>query len=85
VRGATPAEIEREFDGSGYGKFKQTVADAVVEYLAPVRERYHELRDDEGELERVFESGAEKAEAIASETLADVREVMGVGPVRVRR
>jgi tryptophanyl-tRNA synthetase len=85
VRGVTPEEVEREFDGSGYGKFKQAVADAVVEYLAPVRERYNELRDDEAELERVFEAGAEKAEAIASETLADVREVMGVGPVRVRR
>jgi tryptophanyl-tRNA synthetase len=85
VRGISPEEVEREFEGSRYGDFKQAVADAVVDYLTPVRERYHELRDDEGELERIFETGAEKAEAIASETLLDVREVMGVGPVRVRR
>jgi tryptophanyl-tRNA synthetase len=85
VRGMAPDEIEQEFDGSGYGNFKQAVADAVIEYLAPVRERYQELRPDEGELEAIFAAGAEKAASIAAETLADVREVMGVGPVRVRR
>jgi tryptophanyl-tRNA synthetase len=85
VRGIGPEEVEREFDGSGYGKFKQAVADAVIEYLAPVRERYAGLRDDEARLEGILAGGAEKARAIATETLADVREVMGVGPVRVRR
>jgi tryptophanyl-tRNA synthetase len=79
VRGADPTELEREFDGSGYGDFKQTAAEAVVEYLTPVRERYAELRPDESGLERILASGAEKAHAIASETLADVRERMGVG------
>ena len=75
-------EIEREFEGSGYGDFKTAVADAVVDWLAPVRERYHELRGDEAGLERTLEVGADKARAIAADTLADVREVMGVGPVR---
>ena len=80
VRGVAPEEIEREFDGSGYGDFKAAVADAVVDYLAPVRERYGEIRGDEGGLERALAAGAEKARAIASETLRDVREAMGVGP-----
>ena len=61
------------------------MADAVVEYLAPVRERYQELRGDEAELERTLAVGAEKARAIASQTLVDVREAMGVGPVRAGR
>jgi tryptophanyl-tRNA synthetase len=61
------------------------VADAVVEYLAPVRQRYHELRSDEGALEQILATGAEKARAIASDTLVDVREAMGVGPVRARQ
>jgi tryptophanyl-tRNA synthetase len=82
VRGTAPDEIEREFDGSGYGAFKQAVADAVVGYLAPVRERYEELRADEQALERILADGAEKARAIASGTLEDVRRAMGVGPVR---
>jgi tryptophanyl-tRNA synthetase len=82
VRGTQPEEIEREFDGSGYGAFKQAVADAVVEYLAPVRERYGELRGDEPTLERILAAGAEKARATAAGTLDDVRQAMGVGPVR---
>jgi tryptophanyl-tRNA synthetase len=82
VRGTAPEEVEREFDGSGYGAFKAAVADAVVEYLAPVRERYEELRADERALEQTLAEGAEKARAIASGTLADVRQAMGVGPVR---
>jgi tryptophanyl-tRNA synthetase len=81
VQGIAPEQIERDFDGSGYGAFKQAVADAVVAYLAPVRERYQVLRDDEPQLERTLAMGAEKARAIASDTLIDVRRAMGVGPV----
>ena len=80
ARGATEDEIEREFEGSGYGDFKGAVAEAVVEYLAPVRERYEELRPDEAALESALGAGAEKARAIASETLAEVRSAIGVGP-----
>ncbi|MGH2993554.1 MAG: tryptophan--tRNA ligase [Solirubrobacterales bacterium] len=79
VRGVTPEEVEREFDGSGYGDFKGAVADEVVAYLAPVRERYGELRADEAALEQALAAGAEKARAIAAHTLADVRRRMGVG------
>jgi tryptophanyl-tRNA synthetase len=80
VRGVDPAEIEREFSGSGYGDFKKAVADAVVEYLAPVRERYAELRADEAEIDRILAAGAQKAHALASPTLAEVRAAMGFGP-----
>ena len=83
VRGTAPEEVEREFDGSGYGDFKSAVADAVVEYLTPVRDRYAELRPDTDALERTLAAGADKARAIASGTLADVREAMGVGPADV--
>ena len=77
--GVAQAEIEREFDGAGYGDFKEAVAEAVVELLAPVRERYAELRPDQAALEATLAAGAEKARAIASPTLADVRERMGFG------
>jgi tryptophanyl-tRNA synthetase len=82
ARGSNQAEIESEFEGAGYGDFKKAVADAVVEYLAPVREGYAELRPDEAELERVFAAGAEKARALAAPVLADVRERMGFGPAQ---
>jgi tryptophanyl-tRNA synthetase len=80
ARGSSEDEVEREFDGSGYGDFKGAVADAVVDFLTPVRERYTELRSDEAALEAALDAGAEKARAIASETLADVRSAIGIGP-----
>jgi tryptophanyl-tRNA synthetase len=82
VRGVEPAAVESEFAQSRYGEFKAAVAQAVVEYLAPVRERYEELRADEPALEAVLRDGAERAHSIASGTLADVRERMGVGAPR---
>jgi tryptophanyl-tRNA synthetase len=80
VRSADPAEVERQFAGSGYGDFKRAVADAVVETLAPVRDRYNELRPDQAELERILEAGAEKAREIARPVVAEVRGAMGYGP-----
>jgi tryptophanyl-tRNA synthetase len=82
ARGIEPEQVEREFAASGYGDFKVAVADAVVDWLAPVRERYEELRADDDRLEGILEAGADKARAIASGTLAEVRDAMGVGPVR---
>ena len=79
VRGVAPEDVEREFDGEGYGAFKGAVAEAVVQYLAPVRERYAELRPDEEALERILGEGAERARAIASVTMTEVRDAMGVG------
>jgi tryptophanyl-tRNA synthetase len=81
ARGATAEAIEAEMESArGYGDLKAATADAVVAMLAPVRERYEALRADETELERILAVGAEKARAIAAQTLADVRRVMGFGP-----
>jgi tryptophanyl-tRNA synthetase len=82
VRGTSMDEVESEFGGSGYGAFKTAVAEAVTDYLAPVRERYTAIRPDEAQLEGILTDGADKARAIAAETLRDVRAAMGVGPVR---
>jgi tryptophanyl-tRNA synthetase len=82
ARGIEPAEVEREFKGKGYGDFKQAVAEATVELLAPVRERYVELRPDEAALEATLAAGAERARAIAAPTVAEVRDRMGIGPPR---
>ncbi len=79
ARGVDPAEIEKQFEGQGYGAFKEAVGEAVVELLAPVRERYAELRGEDQALEATLEEGAERARAIASGTLAEVRRAMGVG------
>jgi tryptophanyl-tRNA synthetase len=83
VRGTSFEAIEQEFAGARYGDFKVAVGEAVVEHLAPVRERYTALRADEAVLEEILAGGADRARAMAVETLADVRERMGVGPASV--
>jgi tryptophanyl-tRNA synthetase len=80
VRGVEPEVVEAEFDGAGYGAFKGAVAEALVQYLEPTRERYQELRGNQDELERVLVEGAGRAREIAAGTLAEVRAAMGVGP-----
>ena len=83
ARGVTPAAVEEDMRSArGYGDLKGAVAEAVVDMLAPVRERYAEIRPDEERLEAILAEGADKARAIASDTLADVREAMGVGAPR---
>jgi tryptophanyl-tRNA synthetase len=81
ARGTTPEAVEDEMRSArGYGDLKTATAQAVVDMLTPVRERYAELRADEERLEALLAEGAEKAHALSRETLADVRAAMGVGP-----
>ena len=80
VTGRTPDQVEADHADSRYGDFKQAVADAVLEKILPIQERYAELRPDEAALEEAFAVGAAKASEIARTTLADVRAAMGVGP-----
>ncbi len=72
-----PDEIESAYDGSGYGDFKADVGDVVAEHLTPVRERYLELRADEGELRRLLVLGADRARGAAAPTLEAMYERMG--------
>ena len=80
--GEEPEAIEIRYDGAGYGKFKEEVAEAVVELLDPVRLRYGELRGDPGELAAILARGAEKAHVIAAATLARAHEAVGFVPPR---
>ena len=71
------ADIEARYDGQGYGPFKDGVAEAVVELLAPIQERYRELRADDAEVRRLLSDGADKAAAEAAPTLSRMYDVMG--------
>jgi tryptophanyl-tRNA synthetase len=70
-------DIEAHYDGHGYGQFKQEVAEAVVELLAPIQRRYEELRADPVELQRMLAVGAEKAREASAPTLDAMVERMG--------
>jgi tryptophanyl-tRNA synthetase len=82
VRGQVPDAVEAELKDARYGELKSAVAAAVIDYLEPVRGRYADLRKDERKLDAILADGAERARKIAGETLADVRECMGVGALR---
>ena len=75
--GDTADAIEGRYDGAGYGQFKGDVAEAVIELLRPIRERYEELRADPGELERLLARGAEQARAITGPVLERMYDRMG--------
>jgi tryptophanyl-tRNA synthetase len=75
--GDTIPAIESRYDGQGYGQFKQDVAEAVVELLTPIQQRYEELRADEPQLKAMLARGAEKARAASAPTLERMYERMG--------
>jgi tryptophanyl-tRNA synthetase len=69
--------IENEFDGLGYGVFKERVGEAVVELLRPIREETMRILADKTYLENVYKEGAKKASFVASKTLRKVYKKVG--------
>jgi tryptophanyl-tRNA synthetase len=74
--GRTPEEVEAHFAGKGYAQLKHDLAEATVEFLRPFQERVRDIGDEE--LRRILAGGAEKARAIASETMRRVKERVGL-------
>jgi tryptophanyl-tRNA synthetase len=70
-------DIEKEFDGKGYGDFKLAVGETVADSLAPLRENFDALMKDKAYLESVMRSGAETASRIAAKTIAKVHKKLG--------
>ena len=70
-------EIERDFEGKGYGAFKPAVGEAVVEMLRPVREEAERLMKDKAYLESIYRAGAERAARTANRTLGKVYKKLG--------
>src|SRR4051795_674454 len=75
--GRSIEDVERDYEGRGYGDLKGDVGEAVVELFAPMQARYDELRADEGELRRLLRVGADKARETSAPTLRQVYERMG--------
>ena len=77
ITGQTFEQIEAEFAGCGYGKFKPAVGEAVVECLRPIREEATRILTDKAYLESVYKAGAEKASYVANKTLRKVYKKLG--------
>ncbi|WP_188455322.1 tryptophan--tRNA ligase [Virgibacillus oceani] len=82
--GETIETIEARYEGKGYGEFKQGVANAVIDVLAPIQERYNELIESET-LDHILDNGAEKAALTANKTLAKAKKAMGLGRVKRKK
>ncbi|MCY0876295.1 MAG: tryptophan--tRNA ligase [Firmicutes bacterium] len=79
--GESVADVEARYEGKGYGDFKKELAEAVVAHLEPIQARFREVRAS-GEVQRVLQEGAQRAQGVAAQTLAQVKERMGLGVYR---
>lgn len=77
MTGKNDAEIEKEFDGKGYGDFKLAVAQSVIDTFAPLQQEYNLILADKAELERILADGAEKAQHLANKMLSKVYKKVG--------
>ena len=78
ITGKSEAESEADFaDARGYGDLKSRVAEVVIEELAPIKQRYHDLMDDVGELERMLAVGAEQAAEVSSAKVDEIKKRIG--------
>lgn len=73
-------EVVKKYEGLGYGAFKEGVATALIEHLTPIQERFNELIQTD-ELDKILDEGAEKANAIANETVKRMEIAMGIGRI----
>lgn len=82
LSGTDAQSVLNEFAGKGFGNFKPALADVVVNAMAPISTKMHELLDDKAELDRILAKGRERASAIADKTVADVKEILGFVPAK---
>jgi tryptophanyl-tRNA synthetase len=75
------AELEAQYEGKGYGAFKGDLAQVVIEALAPIQAKYHELMES-SELDAILDQGAEKARTVANKMLKKMENAMGLGRKR---
>jgi tryptophanyl-tRNA synthetase len=77
LSGRSIPELVSDYDGRGYGDLKKDLAEVVVEFVRPIRERTHSYLDDPGQLDKLLAVGAEKARSVASVTLREVYDRTG--------
>lgn len=82
ITGKTMEEIEKDYEGEGYAKFKSDVAEAIIGELEPIQKRVKQLLEDKKQLEEIYTKGAEKANYIANKTLRKMKKKIGFIPFK---
>ena len=77
LSGRTEADILSEFGGQGFGVFKPALADLTISVISPISEKMNALLKDETEIDQILADGAERARAISTPILAEVKDIMG--------
>ncbi len=83
LTGQSMDDISAAYDGQGYGRFKDAVADAVIATLEPIQNEYDRISADKAYLQQVMDSGRERAGAIAHRTMLKVRKKLGIAPWKI--
>ena len=78
ITGKTMEDIEKEFQNRGYGDFKITVANSVIERLKPIQDKYKQILEDKEYLEKIYTKGSENAIKLAAKTIQDVKNKIGI-------
>ena len=79
LTGEKKQDIEKKFEGKGYGDFKKALAEVVVEALKPLQQRYKDFTADPARIDTILKAGAAKARPIAEKTLKEVQKKIGLG------
>ncbi|MEJ8650145.1 tryptophan--tRNA ligase [Streptomyces sp. MS1.AVA.3] len=82
LTGTTIAELEQKYEGKMYGALKTDLAEVMVDFVTPFRDRTQEYLDDPETLDSILAKGAEKARAVAAETLATTYDRLGLLPAK---
>ncbi len=79
VTGQNPKAIAAEYENSGFGKFKENLANAAIAKLAPVQKNIKILKNDQSQVKQILKDGAEQARQIASANLKEIKKIIGIG------
>ena len=74
----TPQELAKEYENLGNGKFKNDLAESLIEHLKPIQERLKQFEEDKSYIDKILKSGSEKAQEIANKTKNEIFEIIGL-------
>jgi tryptophanyl-tRNA synthetase len=77
--GKSTEALEKEFEGKGYGEFKDALAQTIIKHLTPIQEKYNNLIEDREKLEKILSSGSDRLKDEARKTILEVKSKVGLG------